>query len=440
MAAARRFWGLVFLLSLVVNGCRSTSLPDRDAVTSESDSPLVKVDIVLMTPTPLPVGDDATPMPVLSGEDLLLPIVEGKFVTRQDARLMLAGRPFRFVGTNAYFLQPEMAYGNTAGVIETLDAMVSLGMSVARIWAFNDHDLVGDPAAIQIEPGVYREESLVALDQVIAEAKKRHIRLILTLVNYWPDYGGIDRYVQWYREQCNCQANRSDFYTNETIKGWYKDYVRMLANRTNTVTGILYENEPTILAWELGNELRNPGDQANDLLAWQEEMAAYIKDLDRNHLVGDGGEGFDDAVELYPDLSNTYAVRGDEGASYHRLVNQPSIDMVSYHLYPDKWGFNDGSDVETWIRVHEELAQQADKVAYLGEYGVIGDDVQRAATFDRWLTMALTDNQTAGILVWGLAYQSRPDYDKFSIYCPAHTATCSVLHRYANQLSSGADH
>lgn len=384
-----------------------------------------------ITPTPAP-----TSTPTSTSEEQQSPVAEeSEFVTRQGSQLMLAGRPFRFVGTNAYFLQPEMAYGNAAGVVETLDTMVELGLSVARVWAFNDHDPEQDPAAIQVAPGVYREESLVALDRVVAEAKQRNIRLILTLVNYWPDYGGVNRYVAW----CNCNASASDFYTDERMKGWYRDYVTMLVNRTNTVTGIPYRDEPTILALELGNELRNPGGRPEDLLAWQEEMAAYIKSLDPNHLVADGGEGFDDAPDLYPGLSNPYAVRGGEGASYHRLVDLPSIDLVSYHLYPSKWGLDDDGDVVIWIRVHEALAQQAGKVAYLGEYGVAEEDTLRAATFDRWLTTALADNRSTGSLVWGLVYESRPDYDGFSVYCPTQVETCAILRDFAADLSIGAD-
>jgi hypothetical protein len=361
----------------------------------------------------------------------LVPIVDGEFVTREGSRLMLTGDPFRFVGTNAYFLQPEIVYGNVSGVVETLDAAASLGMSVVRTWAFNDNDSLKDPAAIQAEPGVYREESLEALDHVVAEAKQRNIRLILTLVNYWPDYGGVRRYMSW----CDCGATESSFYSEEEMKGWYRDYARMLVNRTNTVTGIPYRDEPAILAWELGNELRNPGGSVDDFLAWQEEMATYIKGLDPNHLVADGGEGFDDAHELYPGLSNSYAVRGDEGVSYHRLVSLPSIDMVSYHLYPNSWGLNDDSDVETWIQVHQQLAWQAGKVAYLGEYCARQNDSLRVEVYDHWLTTALIDNQNAGALLWGLVYQDRPDYDGCSVYCPSDAETCAVLRKHATYVT-----
>ena len=36
--------------------------------------------------------------------------------------------------------------------------------------------------------------------------------------------------------------------------------------------------------------------------------------------MSDGGEGFDDDPNVYPGLSNTYAVRGDEGSSFSKLA------------------------------------------------------------------------------------------------------------------------
>src|SRR5262245_56700430 len=97
------------------------------------------------------------------------PIKPGEFVTRAGSTLLLAGREFRFAGSNEYFLQPENAYGNEAGVREVLDKAVTLGFTVVRAHGFNDHPVPGnDPAVIQSAPGVFNEANLVALDKAVA--------------------------------------------------------------------------------------------------------------------------------------------------------------------------------------------------------------------------------------------------------------------------------
>ncbi|MGH9840229.1 MAG: cellulase family glycosylhydrolase [Blastocatellia bacterium] len=319
------------------------------------------------------------------------PIKANEFVTRAGSKLMIGGREFRFAGANTYYLQPEIVYGNAAGAREALDKTLALGMTVARTIGFNDHpykngdarcgsltsEIAGsDPATIQLRPGVFCEANLAALDQAIAEAKARNIRLIVYLTNNFTAYGGIRRYVQWRLNAAPTDEQVGMFYTDATIREWFRNYVAMLLNRTNSVTGVRYKDEPAILAWELGNELRNKTNvaserarRADELLAWTREMAGHIKSIDSNHLIGDGGEGFDDNAANYPGLSNTYAVRGDESCSYNRLAREPLIDLASYHLYPSNWGLNDTSDVEIWIRSHEQLARAAGKAAYLGEFG-----------------------------------------------------------------------
>jgi len=401
--------------------------------------------------------------------DLPPPIKPNEFVTSADGKLMIGQREFRFAGANTYYLQPEIAYDNSSGAREALDKALALGMTVARTIGFNDHpykngdarcggltsEVAGnDPAAIQLRPGVFCEPNLVALDQAIAEARARNIRLIVYLTNNFTAYGGKRRYVQW---RLGPDSNPTEeqlgiFYTDATIKQWFKDYVRKLLERRNTVTGALYEDEPAILAWELGNELRNRTSnvserarRADELLAWTREMAGYIKSIDINHLVGDGGEGFDDNAASYPGLSNTYAVRGDESCSFNRLAREPLIDLLSYHLYPSSWGLNDTSDVEIWIRSHEQLARAAGKVAYLGEFGKRPGadppncdaapgrafDSTRAGIYDRWLKWMVEDYCSAGQLLWQLAYDARPDCDGYAVYLPRDAQTDLTLWRYA---------
>ena len=41
----------------------------------------------------------------------------------------------------------------------------------------------------------------------------------------------------------------------------YKGYLKKMATRVNTFTGIMYKDDPTIFAWDLLNEPRYPADQ-----------------------------------------------------------------------------------------------------------------------------------------------------------------------------------
>jgi len=375
------------------------------------------------------------------------PIRNGEFVRRLGSTLMLGNRPFRSNGNNTYYLQAEIAYGRIGTVHETLDKMAGLGMSVTRANAHNDHPPERDPAAIQTAPGIFVESSLVALDRSIDEARQRNIRMILKLTNNWDAYGGIRRYVGWQLGRTPAAGEYPLFYTDPTIRQWFKNYVRTVLERRNTVTGNLYKDEPTILAWELGNELRNPAPGTSGaLITWMEEMAAYIKSVDPNHLVADGGEGFDDDPRLYPGLSNTYAVSGLEGCSYRRLVAIPDIDMASYHLYAATWGLNDTTDVKIWIQRHEEIARAAGKVAYFGEYGRRAGnqsppncgnapgrafDPERAQIFSGWLSENALGQGSAGQMAWQMIDDGRLDCEGYQIYCPQDGATCELLRQYS---------
>ena len=369
----------------------------------------------------------------------------GQFVRRVGTTLMLGGRPFRFNGNNTYYLQAELAYRRDAGVEESLDKMAELGMAVTRANAHNDPPRSQDPAVIQTDPGVYVETNLAALDRSVDEARKRNVRMVLKLTNTWEAYGGIRRYVEWKLGRAPAAADYPLFYTDPAIRQWFKNYVRAILERRNTVTGALYKDEPAIMAWELGNELRNPAPGSADaLVAWMAEMAAFIKSVDPNHLVADGGEGFDDDPNLYPGLSNCYAVSGREGCSYHRMVDLPDIDMASYHLYPASWGINDTADVTIWIKRHEEIARAAGKVAYFGEYGRRAGnqspagcnsapgrefDPERARIFTAWLNENALGQGSAGHMAWQLINDARNDCEGFQIYCPRDGATCELLRR-----------
>jgi hypothetical protein len=60
---------------------------------------------------------------------------------------------------------------------------------------------------------------------------------MLPFVNYWEDYGGRERYVEWSREKGGWARRPDDFYKDPTCKMMYKNAARIVMNRVNTYNG-----------------------------------------------------------------------------------------------------------------------------------------------------------------------------------------------------------
>ncbi|CAK9160296.1 unnamed protein product [Ilex paraguariensis] len=116
---------------------------------------------------------------------------------------------------------------------------------------------------------------------------------MLSFVNNNNDFGGRTQYVQWARNAGAQINSNDDFYTNPVLKGYYKNRVKRVITRFNTITGIAYRDDPTIMASGLMNEPRCQVDYSGrTITAWVQEMATYVKALDGKHLLEIGMEGF----------------------------------------------------------------------------------------------------------------------------------------------------
>jgi len=140
---------------------------------------------------------------------LAAPGPTGGFVGRMGTGFVLDGEPFSVVGVNWYYLMVNAASPNLRGVVdEVLDDAAFVGATVVRTWAF--HDGPDGWNALQTAPGVYPE------------------RVLLTLVNNWNDYGGMNQYEDW---SPTAEAH-DDFYTDFLVP-----------------TGILVQKEPWKPCW-----------------------------------------------------------------------------------------------------------------------------------------------------------------------------------------------
>jgi mannan endo-1,4-beta-mannosidase len=381
-------------------------------------------------------GDDAWTPP--SGCPPLPPI--SGFIGRGDGMLLTASlTPFRGTGSNLYYLQQLFTYAQqdgdrklSAAMDEVLDDLVCLSLPVARIWGFNDS---GDRSAIRTGPAAFHEAGLRGLDQAVWEARRRGIRLIIPLVNNWADYGGLAAYAAWASKEDGFVHTHDDFFFDPRMRQWWKDYVLLLADRVNTFTGVAYKDEPAILAWEVGNELRCTTCRGTGRLAETvRELADFLRRVFPRQLIGDGGEGFDDDRGAYYGLSNDYPIRGDEGSSFSRLAALEELDMISYHYYPKSYGLDSPGDTQLWIQRHQAIATVYGKVAYLGECGYGAPDAERALSYDAWLGQLFEENAGPIGLMWQLLPGARHPNDAFSVHARRDRATAWILSRWGAAL------
>lgn len=156
------------------------------------------------------------------------------------------------------------------------------------------------------------------------------------------------------------------FYRLPQIKDAYKRYVKEFVTR--------YKDSPTIFAWELGNEPRCGADGTRNLPrsadgcnpevvgAWIEEMSAYIKKLDPNHLVTWGGEGG------FNRDSDDWAYNGSDGGDFDAELAVETIDFGVFHSYPD-WWTKTVPWTDQWIRDHAAAGRAVGKPVVHEEYG-----------------------------------------------------------------------
>ena len=364
------------------------------------------------------------------------------------------GAPLCFVGTNNYYL----AYKPKAMVDDVLEGARAMGVKVVRVWGFIDRgSLDGTVRSIDgdgTKGGFYFQawdpvqqrvlfndgpNGLQGLDYALAKAGQVGLKIVLVLTNNWHEFGGMDQYLAWYG-----LTSHQDFYTAPTVRRAYKDWLAHLASHVNTVTQRAYRDDPTIFAWELGNEPRgSTGTPSHVLTNWASEMSSYLKSIDGNHLVAVGDEGFLDGK------SEHWTYHANNGVDHRALSALPSIDYGTFHMYPDTWGTGFGWG-ERWIDDHLTVARELGKPTVLEEYGLkvtrdalgrVSDGLDaRLSSYRSWNERVLAHGGNAAMF-WLLAGKGEDgelyeDYDHFTVYPGDRTS--DLLRDFAERFSNTA--
>lgn len=351
------------------------------------------------------------------------------FVATRGAQLIVDGQPFRFVGANV-----AVMYGRRerTAMPETLKQAERDGVRVIRVWAFGD----GGDDFLESEGHDQNEESLRHLDRVLAEAAKNNLRVQLCLTNWWRDTVGVTHYLRRAgireavdeREPYGINVERAMlFYSNDETRRLYREHVRRIVTRRNTVTNVPYRDDATIFAYELMNEAQAPAGRYDERRAWVAEMSAYIKSLDAHHLVTPGTWGYRTSWERRAWLAE------------HQL---PTVDFCDVHHYPR-------DDLDSFVDSPQALGEFMDnraaaalslnKPLVFGEFGMRPAGYQGLSDAD-WFRAYFAHAArvgAAGAMYWIFTPDAERDYG-ISYTTPRDDAVRKEFARAAQAFAAAA--
>ena len=304
------------------------------------------------------------------------PSARPRLVSTDGARFVVDGRPFRFTGANT-----AVIYGDEERerMGETFRQAALDGINVVRVWAFGESaEDDGKPGGVTrdewLKPHPFRrgpedwnEEAFENLDRVLSEAARHNLRVLICLGNWWRDTGGVVRYLRWAglpdaaddKQPFGINVERAmAFYTNAETRRLFREHVKRIVARRNTITGVMYRDDPTIFGYELMNEAQAPTGRWSERRAWMAEMSAYIKSLDPDHLIAPGTWGYRTSWERR------------EWLEEHRI---PTIDYCDAHIYPkdDADSFVDSPEaLREFIDNRAAAALSLNKPLVMGEFGM----------------------------------------------------------------------
>ncbi len=332
---------------------------------------------------------------------LFLFIVAGRsllaqsFVQRSGSHLVLDGKPFRYSGPNVEWLGLE-GYGPHDPIgprfpthFEIDDVFATAAEMGARVLrAQTIGDTVGCKQCIEPELGKFNDDAFQASDYALATAKQHGMRLIIPLVGDCATCagGGVGQYLAW-----TGKTAFQDFFTDPNIIEAYERHVDAVLNHRNVLTGVLYRDDPTIMAWENCNMcgiftlLTGGGEKGlAQVSAWSERIGNHIKQVDHNH--------------LYLDTSGIFR-------AYPAAMDNPSSDLVTFEFYPH-WdsllsSHDPPTSPATFTRDAAAVTSHG-KAFIVNEFGWDVTDWNTQASLQAVLDVLMKDPNVSGDDFWAL--------------------------------------
>ena len=319
-----------------------------------------------------------------------------QFVQVKDGQFVRKGKPYTYIGTNLWYgpiLASEGQGGDYTRLCLELDTLKALGIENLRVLVGADGpDGVFSRVepTLQKAPGVYNDTLLVGLDRFLVELGKRDMQAVLYLNNSWEWSGGYGQYLEWATGEKALiplidgywpfMQQMRKFQTSQASQELFYNHLRAIVGRTNSITGKPYREDPAIFSWQIGNEPRcfsDEPDVRDGFIGWLTESARIIKELDPNHLVSTGNEGFFGCEQ--------------DMALLERVCAIPGVDYMTIHIWPYNWEWAHAEtlreDLENamgktleYMALHQPLAKKYGLPVVAEEFGFPRDGFEASVT------------------------------------------------------------
>jgi hypothetical protein len=259
-------------------------------------------------------------------------------VSASGTSLVVAGKPWEFVGYNMPCAQP---FGLNAQQLQFAMADIADNSSAnaLRVWFFQKNGGPGNWAPF---------------DQVVAAAQAAGIRLIPTLVNEWAacENDTTQKSLTWFQRG---YKQPGDGYPLS-----YRDFAVAVAQH--------YAGNPTVAFWQLINEATAPTAMPNGKYACDETAAAHavrafaddmttaIHAVDPHHLVSLGTQGGDQC--------------GTTGADYG-YVHAGAVNLCEFHDYSPTYIPIAADHTPNGLADDFHQCQSLHKPFFVGEAGIV---------------------------------------------------------------------
>jgi mannan endo-1,4-beta-mannosidase len=413
-------------------------------------------------------------------------VSQSGFVRVQGRHFVLDGKPYYFAGANFWYgmyLGSPGDGGDRARLRKELDQLAAQGILNLRVLSISENSALKravTPAVLE-SPGEIDETLWKGLDYLLDEMAKRDMKAVLYLNNFWQWSGGMSQYVAWFNgkpvvdpdvtgDWNTFMDNSAAFYRLPAAQDAWRAAMKKLITRKNSVNGRAYNEDPTIMSWQLANEPR-PGSDANArphfdvFVKWVDTTAGFIRKLAPKQLVSTGNEGWMGTAGSKELFTRSHATK--------------NVDYLTYHMWAPNWGWFDPkapaatydgawSKMKDYLNWHIDEANRMGKPIVLEEFGINrdGGSFEPSATtvyrdrlyqeiFGLLARRAAAGDAIAGSNFWawgGVGRTDNPDFmwkagDSFvgdppqepqGLYCVFDTdaSTVKIISTHARQMST----